>query len=282
MPRLAAVLLLLLLGTSAGAAVYRWVDEAGNVHFGDCPPPGCASEEIRPEPGVIVPAMPVPPKAEEAPPAAHPAPVPPAAPVRAEREPPACNDSPGEFLGEAFSDWYRPPEPRALTNEEQADLDRLLNGLEGWWKGLMEAGACEGTRAEPVMETKRYRVRLDVERDRLGVWRFEVELDGLDDRTRSDELFWLYREEERLTWGDLPTINPAGDQWDIEVLEVDANTLSFVRFFHVRRADQRGVVRNLEYRELKHAGGRLYLRQFTFTQGVLSEQRVWSLERWNR
>ena len=33
------VVILLLTGVVASGAVYRWVDETGQVHFGDSPPP---------------------------------------------------------------------------------------------------------------------------------------------------------------------------------------------------------------------------------------------------
>ncbi|NIR61927.1 MAG: DUF4124 domain-containing protein, partial [Gammaproteobacteria bacterium] len=34
-----------LLASTAGAGVYRWVDDAGNVHYGDRPPPGAEAVE---------------------------------------------------------------------------------------------------------------------------------------------------------------------------------------------------------------------------------------------
>lgn len=44
-----AILLLLYLFTASGdvAAAYRWVDENGQTHFGDRPPAGAVSDEIR-------------------------------------------------------------------------------------------------------------------------------------------------------------------------------------------------------------------------------------------
>ena len=41
-----AIALTLLISTPAGAEIYKWVDEKGNVHYGDCPPPECASSEV--------------------------------------------------------------------------------------------------------------------------------------------------------------------------------------------------------------------------------------------
>ncbi|OOG21457.1 DUF4124 domain-containing protein [Thioalkalivibrio denitrificans] len=35
----------------ADAQIYRWVDEHGNVHFGDCPPPECPAVEVPVRPG---------------------------------------------------------------------------------------------------------------------------------------------------------------------------------------------------------------------------------------
>ena len=40
------LLLILLVALFAGAQVYKWVDEKGQVHFGDCPPADCEMEEM--------------------------------------------------------------------------------------------------------------------------------------------------------------------------------------------------------------------------------------------
>lgn len=39
-------LVMLLIAIFAGAQVYKWVDEKGQVHFGDCPPDDCEVEEL--------------------------------------------------------------------------------------------------------------------------------------------------------------------------------------------------------------------------------------------
>ena len=36
-----------LLVGSASAQLYKWVDDKGNVHYGDCPPADCRSQEIQ-------------------------------------------------------------------------------------------------------------------------------------------------------------------------------------------------------------------------------------------
>ena len=40
------VLLLLLMGGVTLAAVYKWVDESGRVHFGDSPPPESDAQQV--------------------------------------------------------------------------------------------------------------------------------------------------------------------------------------------------------------------------------------------
>ena len=52
MARILLVLVLLL--SFAGASIaemYKWVDEEGNVHYGDCPPADCKPEQIESAPG---------------------------------------------------------------------------------------------------------------------------------------------------------------------------------------------------------------------------------------
>ncbi|WP_422126463.1 DUF4124 domain-containing protein [Thioalkalivibrio sulfidiphilus] len=46
-----ALVLAMALAAPAGAQIYRWVDEQGQVHFGDCAPPRCNSTEVRMAPG---------------------------------------------------------------------------------------------------------------------------------------------------------------------------------------------------------------------------------------
>lgn len=41
----------LLFAAPGHAQIYRWVDEHGNVHYGDCPPPECEGVEVPPAPG---------------------------------------------------------------------------------------------------------------------------------------------------------------------------------------------------------------------------------------
>lgn len=52
MTRIILLLALMLfpVGTTL-AQIYKWVDEDGNVHYGDCPPPECKSKQIETAPG---------------------------------------------------------------------------------------------------------------------------------------------------------------------------------------------------------------------------------------
>lgn len=43
--------LVLLVAKPPIAEVYKWVDENGNVHYGDCPPENCKPEEVEIAPG---------------------------------------------------------------------------------------------------------------------------------------------------------------------------------------------------------------------------------------
>ncbi|MDH3714625.1 MAG: DUF4124 domain-containing protein [Gammaproteobacteria bacterium] len=55
------VLLLAFTGAAAGAKVYKWVDEDGNVHFGDRPPADAAQElQIKVRPSTAPPSQALP------------------------------------------------------------------------------------------------------------------------------------------------------------------------------------------------------------------------------
>ena len=52
MARILLALVLSLSFTGASLAeLYKWVDEEGNVHYGDCPPADCKAEQIETAPG---------------------------------------------------------------------------------------------------------------------------------------------------------------------------------------------------------------------------------------
>lgn len=48
---LLVLLLFLSFSLALFAAIYKWVDEEGNVHYGDCPPAECEPEQIETTPG---------------------------------------------------------------------------------------------------------------------------------------------------------------------------------------------------------------------------------------
>lgn len=70
--RTACLLLLLILPALAGAEIYRWVDEDGDVHYGDRPPKGAERVEELPQlqgmQPVAIPEEDEPPPVEPAPP----------------------------------------------------------------------------------------------------------------------------------------------------------------------------------------------------------------------
>jgi hypothetical protein len=67
---LAAILLMLMAG-SVPADVYRWVDDTGQVHYGDQPPPGVPAAPVGARPGASTQAPPVAPTAVEPRPSAE-------------------------------------------------------------------------------------------------------------------------------------------------------------------------------------------------------------------
>jgi hypothetical protein len=38
----------------ADAAIYKWIDKEGNVHYGEFPPPECEAQEVSPLPGPTI------------------------------------------------------------------------------------------------------------------------------------------------------------------------------------------------------------------------------------
>ncbi len=281
---LPATLLMLVAGTLL-AGVFKWFDEEGGVHYGDCPPVDCPAEPVE---------LPPPPSAAEverareehkrlqeqiapqAEPLADTAPqgedsgsvVPATAPPWQA----ACFSTPEGLLGEGVTDPQGEVLARHLTEQEYSALQRLLPTLQGRWRGELQVTRCLGTEQAPRPEELLYAVDAD------GSWRgnrllIDAELTTRE-ITREPLFFWWLADTERLRFGTQHTVNPDMPRWDIEPLLINDTVVALLRKYRIRQGRWR-----LEFIALQRSGETLLLQEFFFTQGVLSDRRVWRLQR---
>ena len=182
--------LLLLLGSlavtpTANAGIYKWVDDDGNVHYGDSPPTGGSSQEIQVAPGPSDEAIQeahdrlrrlqeyekeMAGSRDEEQPADEGTPI-----ERPEVEFPAdvaCFTRLQEAWGGRIEDTRAQVSRRPLTDAQLRQLTRLFNMLEGRPSGTMEETICISPKATPPSKTFHYRVQFDA-------------------RWQSERIFWI-------------------------------------------------------------------------------------------
>ncbi len=265
---------------SSGAEVYKWVDEKGNVYYGDDPPAAYKPEqiEITPDPS------------EEN--------------IQRAREKTErlihqqkprkevskfekktdqwgakqgcaaeCFSSPADVIGSERADPFVAISPRLLTRAEYNKLSAMFRTLQGSWNGDIEEVVCLGTEHAPRSETRRYAVKAKAKRDLEDVLRIASDVMRVDTRTHHQQVLWLLLNKNWLRFGDRNAVKYDAPQWDVEVVSIETNTLLFVRKFR-----RRGL-RHLELRSL-HASHRSFLiREWFYAQGVLGLMRTWILKK---
>ena len=187
MSKLILLVFLVLLVSSAGSEIYKWTDQTGTVHYGDCPPPECKSEKLETLPG---------PSAEESRGARErterliqeqiqreatgkvsKAPI--RKPARQAWE--AECFSPAEYvIGPVRANPSRPMIPRTLASSEYNNLLQILRSLKGRWRGHIDEVECLGTEDAPRKETRSYHVNATARRDLDNILTIESELEEVD------------------------------------------------------------------------------------------------------
>jgi hypothetical protein len=276
---------LILFISSPGAEIYKWVDETGTTHYGECPPAECKSERVETLPG---------PSAKE---------------IRRARErteqlthelkqnatatipgkqakegvarqdwAAECLSDAAHVIGPARADPGRPVSPRVLTSVDYKKLQRILRTLKGRWRGYIDEVLCLGIEGAPRDEARRYEVDATVEHDLDDIVTFEAEVMNADYRSRQLQILWLLLKKERLRFGDMETIKHDAPQWDVELISIDKDSLMFMRKF--RRAGHRSTsLQHIELRSLHTSRKVFTLKEWFYIQGTLTRMRTWTLQR---
>lgn len=268
------------------AEIYRWVDEDGRVHFGDCPPQECPAESI------AVPTEPPPERIRET-------------RERTERlreflrdveqrrdargengtEPPRRDDRtlriPRDIpcfadltanWGGRIADRRQPLSRRPLSAGELERLIRLFRILDGRHHGRMRETTCIEPQASPPIRTEDFRANLEVERHSEQVYRINAH--GVETDTGSVVQqhygFLLSREGLRAAqhaadlWPELDR-----PQHDVRTLEVDDDLL----VFYSRRG---GAVHRVRVMVIRRSDRRFRMSEYSYAQGRLAGTRHWS------
>jgi hypothetical protein len=279
----------LVLGSTDSEEIYRWVDEKGNVHFGDTPPPDSQLETIEVEPLPSDQAVQeakdrvqrLQEKEKESPESRQ------EGGLLEDREPteqPAVDLPTGAscfaFLEDSWAgritDTREQVIRKTLSDNELRRIRSLFRALEGRPGGTMEEITCVGPDPEPSVITHYFRIDLHAQWQPDEIFQIEANLiGGRETRAVLREFyhFLLSRDGLRFRkrgaggWFDLD--QPGND---VETLTVRNDVLTF--FWR-----QGGRVRRANVFSLQKTGRGFTISEFFYVQGMLSGTRVWEIGR---
>jgi hypothetical protein len=286
-----ALLTLLAAGAVAGE-VYKWVDEAGHVQFGDQPPPG---SDARP---VEMHKVPTPAEVgrakqrfddrleqarkrvlgPQAPEAGAPAISPPSGSPRTSQDAP-CFAPLADFVQSPAGAAFAPVAPTLLDAGQRASLQALMRRAEGHWAGRIADVTCLGN--PPAGEERR--VELEVE-DAAASWHPVDSMLVVDSQVagaeqESQRLFIKFRVADALYFNAVESageIDLAGNK--VELLSLEDERIAFVIKNRAAGAGKSRPLRS-EVRYWEVSGNRVSFVELYFRNDLLSGSRTWLLTR---
>lgn len=265
------------------AEIYKWIDDKGNVHFGDCPPDSCDSHEIKivspPSDQTIKETQDRNKRIQEYQKKLR--------EDRKEDEKQAvkpvgstvidleCFTSLGDSWGGKIQDTRGEIESRSITDDELRKLKRLFNALIGSWKGNMVDTECVQPNATPPQKTYQYALHLDTRWKSDKIFEIEADLEGEEnDATLQRQFFWFLSSSDGLRFRrGMSEIVPDLDKtkYDVEVLAVRKDALTF--FFQ-----RGGTLRRVNVYVLRQKERGFAISEYFFVQGTLAGKRSWAIE----
>jgi len=277
----------LLAGTTAVGEIYKWVDDKGGVHYGDCAPPDCAAVPV----GVAPPPSDAAVREagerlerlrrhDEQGPKGHAVDDRPASRGQATspalRAPadPGCLASLSQGWTGRIADAREPVSPRLLSKAERLQLQALLRAMAGRWEGRAEDVRCAGEVTAPSTEVVAGRSRLHArwQTDDL----FKIDVDVLWNSGASDRWFYSFQldaDHLRFWKADTDFANESDMQrFDVELVSVGSDGVTFFQ-----RYDQ--GLRRARVISLSRTGGDFRLGEFFYLEGQMIGKQSWTFSR---
>ncbi len=160
---------------------------------------------------------------------------------------------------------------RKLTEDEIEVLATLFKGLAGRWRGKNESYSCHGNESSPRKRHENYWVEANIQQKFSRELVFEAELRSTEPGTSKRVNFEFELRDQWLR------ISGTSNLDQIEISKLDANHLSFSRVYW--RHTKRGGTVMLEERLLISLDKeKLVIEMIKYNQGSLSEVSTWKLE----
>lgn len=284
------VLLLLLTGGVTLAAVYKWVDESGRIHYGDSPPP---ESDVQ---SVAVPEGPTREEIERArqkmqekiekyeglseeinPPERPEEPSQHAETRLVTPDKVRCFSPLSEIVQGPSAETYTPITPASLTRTQQKVLINLFKRTEASWQGKISDLTCMGSSSEPKRRTTNYEARTTVDWD-THMSRLTMETDSVGRETHAVErLFQRFEVGDALYFSDYKQADIiALEGNEVEVLNLTHNIVSFIIKRRIPTGSHARIPR-AEVRHLEISGRTLRLIELYYHNNMLVGSRTWAL-----
>jgi hypothetical protein len=284
--------LFLLIGGVSEAEVYKWVDEAGRVHYGDHPPQGSDAQSV------AVPAGPSQQAVEPARPQLHEMQGQSKGSSKEPSLPKAASESSQSAYGgvlpfdgvacfSPLSDAVKGPAaetftaiaPTSLTGSQQESLRAMFSMIEAHWRGRITDVKCTGDASAPTARTTHF------EADAAGEWVERRSIFTLETKLTGEETRSVERLTERFEVGDAlyfsdykSTGSIALEGNKVELLEQNPHMASFL----IKRwlpTGSGGRLPHAEIRRLDISDDTLRQTELYYYGAVLTGRRTWVLNR---
>ena len=277
----------LLFAAAAIGTVYKWVDDEGNVHYGDSPPKDQQRETIdiapAPPPKTIIDELDraKQPKAEEE--VLRDGETDEALEDKIEgaKQPVAryatdikCFTPLTEAWGGRIADTREGITRQPFKDDEHDQLMTLFVALEGRWSGKIEDITCHSPGAEPPSKTHHYKFHLAARWQSKEIFWIEADLKGVKEtRAVLRQFYWFLLSTNGLRFRKDTTdisfdLDKPGN--DVEILEIGKNILTF----YWRRG---GAVRQTNVFSINKIGRSFTISEYFYVQGELAGKRLWKL-----
>ena len=281
-----SLLLALSLPGGVFAGIYKWMDDEGKVHFGDSPPAVSESESIQLKPSNTSQGLN---KVEERLGRQNDGrkqleeggkgdPEQVAQPVSSIGAPPdvECFTPLADALDGVIAYIREPIKSKPLTRQELGRLEALFRASKGRWKGELEEVACHREDATPPSVSTHYDYRLK------SSWkpgrRFEIDIELEYEGNEYNwwrQLYFMWPGEAGLRFNtarSYPSFDIDQPRYDVEIVSIDKGDLLF--FTRIL-----GAIHKTEVYSFRLVGQSFEIREFFFTQGILSAKRLWKAKR---
>lgn len=268
---------------TVNAEIYKWIDDKGNVHYGECPPESCDSQEIKivspPSDQTIretqdrIKRIQMYQKKLSEDRAKDRKQI--AKPLVSKVIDLECFTSIGDLWEGKIQDTREKFERKSIADSALHKLKNYFSALKGSWKGNMEDTECVQPDATPPQKTYHYDTYLDARWKTEQLFEITAELEG-DERDASlqSQFFWFLLSSDGLRFRRaMSEIVPDLDKtkYDVEILTARNDTLTF----YFQRG---GTLRRVNVFVIQQKERGFTIRELYFVQGTLAGKRFWVME----